>query len=320
VSGLSLGGFRPWRRAWFAPLATLLAVYALFVFLAPETFGRAVNLATMLRQTTVVAIAAVGMTFIIIQGGIDLSVGSMVALTTVVVAWKLKQGSSVPVALLLGIAVVTACGALNGLGTTALRITPFIVTLGSMTILRGAAKGLANEQKIDADIRGLDALVTPPENGLLPPGVYIAVAIALAGAALLHYTRFGRHVFAIGSNEATAKLCGVPVERTKILVYALGGALAGIAGLMELATLTVGDPTDSEGLELQVIAAVVVGGASLSGGEGSIGGALVGAFLMTVIKTGCTHLGIPNWVQHMLTGAIILTAAALDRFRRRSSR
>ncbi|NOU27832.1 MAG: ABC transporter permease [Polyangiaceae bacterium] len=274
----------------------------------------------MLRQTTVVAIAAVGMTFIIIQGGIDLSVGSMVALTTVVVAWKLKQGSSVPVALLLGIAVVTACGALNGLGTTALRITPFIVTLGSMTILRGAAKGLANEQKIDADIRGLDALVTPPENGLLPPGVYVALGIALAGAALLHYTRFGRHVFAIGSNEATARLCGVPVERTKILVYALGGALAGIAGLMELATLTVGDPTDSEGLELQVIAAVVVGGASLSGGEGSIGGALVGAFLMTVIKTGCTHLGIPNWVQHMLTGAIILTAAALDRFRRRSSR
>jgi ribose transport system permease protein len=310
--------FRPWHRAWFAPLVTLLVVYALFVVLAPETFGRPVNLATMLRQTTVVAIAAVGMTFVIIQGGIDLSVGSTVALTTVVVAWELKHGAGLPKAVFLGALAATACGALNGFGVTALRITPFIVTLGTMTILRGAAKGLANEQKIDADTHGLEALVTPPDNGLLPPGVYIAIVIAVLGAGLLHYTRFGRHVFAIGSNEATARLCGVKVERTKVLVYALAGALAGVAGLMELATLTVGDPTDSEGLELQVIAAVVIGGASLSGGEGSIGGALVGAFLMTVIKTGCTHLGIPNWVQQMLTGAIILTAAALDRFRRRA--
>ncbi len=309
--------FRPWQRAWFAPLVTLVVVYALFVALAPDTFGRAVNLTTMLRQTVVVAIAAVGMTFVIVQGGIDLSVGSTVALTTVVVAWTLKHGSSAPVAVIAACLVAAACGLANGLGATALRITPFIVTLATMTILRGAAKGLANEQKIDADTRGLDALLTPPEHGLFPTGVWIAGAIAVLGAGMLHFTRFGRHVFAIGSSEQTARLCGVRVDRTKILVYVLAGALAGLAGVMEFSTLTVGDPTDSEGLELSVIAAVVVGGASLSGGEGSIGGALIGAFLMTVIKTGCTHLGIPNWVQHMLTGAIILSAAALDRFRQR---
>ncbi len=308
----------PWQRPWFAPLVTLVAVYVLFVALAPDTFGRAVNLSTMLRQTVVVAIAAVGMTYVIIHGGIDLSVGSTVALTTVVLAWKLKHGSSAPVAVATAVAVAAACGLVNGLGVAWLRIAPFIVTLATMTVLRGSAKGLANEQKIDADTRGLEALLMPPEHGLFPAGVYVAAGVALAGALALYFTRFGRHVFAIGSNEATARLCGVDVTRTKIAVYVLAGALAGLAGVMEFSTLTVGDPTDSEGLELQVIAAVVVGGASLSGGEGSIGGALIGAFLMTVIRTGCTHVGIPNWVQHMLTGAIILTAAALDRFRRAS--
>jgi ribose transport system permease protein len=275
----------------------------------------------MARQTAVVGIAASGMTMIIMLGGIDLSVGSAVALTTVVVALLLKAGAGPGVAALAGVAVAAVTGALNGVLTARLGVMPFIVTLGSMSILRGAAKGLAHEQKIDVDVRGLDALVLPPSRGFLvfSPAVWLMLAVAVAVAVLLRRTRFGRHVVAIGSNEETARLCGVEVERVKILVYTLSAALAGLAGVIELGTLTVGDPTDSIGLELDVIASVVVGGGSLSGGKGSVAGALIGALLMTVIKTGCTHLGLPNWVQHIVTGGIIVAAVAvaLDRLRRR---
>ena len=188
-----------------------------------------------------------------------------------------------------------------------------------MSILRGAAKGLANEQKIDVDPHGLDVLLTAPERGLFPPGVWIAIAIAILATLTLRSTRFGRYVFAVGSNEATARLCGIDVNLVRVAVYALAGLLAGVAGLMEFSTLTVGDPTDSIGLELEVIAAVVIGGASLAGGEGTIAGSMVGALLMTVIKTGGTHLGLPNWVQEIATGAIILVAVAVDRARRKAS-
>lgn len=307
------------RHPWIGPLIALAAVYLLFSILSPETFGRTQNLVTMARQTVVVGIAAAGMTLIIILGGIDLSVGSLVALTTVVIASLLKSGSAPLAAVLLGIAVAAASGVLSGLFITGLGIRPFIVTLGAMSMLRGAAKGIAKEQKIDADARGLDSLlaVLPPDRSFLifPPGVWILLAVALLTAGLLHFTRLGRHIFAIGSSEPTARLCGVAVGRVKVTVYALSAALAGLAGVMEFSTLTVGDPTDSIGLELEVIAAVVIGGASLSGGEGSVLGSLLGAFLMTVIKTGCTHIGLPNWVQELVTGAIIVLAVSLDRLR-----
>ena len=316
VSLASMG--KPWRKPWFAPLVALIAVYILFVALSPDTFARSQNLVTMARQTVVVAIAAVGMTLIIVHGGIDLSVGSAVALTTVVVASLLKSGAGPWVASAGGIAASAATGLFNGLVITRLRLAPFIVTLGSMSILRGIAKGVAKEQKIDADARGLEALLSPGSGvfAVLPAGVFIAVAIAILAALALTYTRFGRHVYAVGSNEATARLAGIDVARVRVVVYTLAAALVGIAGVMEFSTLTVGDPTDSVGLELEVIAAVVIGGASLAGGEGSISGSLVGAFLMTVIKTGCTHLGLSNWVQEIVTGVIIVVAVAFDRVRR----
>jgi ribose transport system permease protein len=308
------------RRAWFGPLVALVCVYAVFAILRPDTFARASNLVTMARQTVVVAIAAVGATLVIVHGGIDLSVGSGVALATVVIASLLKSGHGPIAASLAGIAVLGATGLLTGAIVTRLKIAPFIVTLGSMSILRGVAKGVADEQKIDVDPHGLDALLAVPEHGALPYGVWIAVAIAVFFAAVLRYTRFGRHVFAVGSNEATARLCGVEVDRVRIAVYGIAGLLAGVAGVMEFSTLTVGDPTDSIGLELEVIAAVVIGGASLSGGEGTIAGSMVGALLMTVIKTGGTHLGLPNWVQEIVTGAIILAAVAIDRARKSRAR
>jgi ribose transport system permease protein len=306
-------------RRTLGPLVALVATYALFAALAPATFTRSANLVTMARQTTVVSIAAVGMTLIIVSGGIDLSVGSAVAFTTVVVAAALKAGCGPLVAVLAGVGAATLSGALCGGLVAGLRMAPFIVTLGAMSILRGAAKGIADEQKIDCDPRGLDALLAPSAGWpLVPPGVWLAILIAVGGALALRYTRFGRHVYAIGSNEATAVVCGVDVARVKVAVYAIAGALAGIAGVLEFSTLTVGDPTDSVGLELEVIAAVVIGGASLSGGEGTVAGSIVGAMLMAVIRTGCTFVGVHNWVQEIATGAIIVVAVAVDRLRHRA--
>ncbi len=321
MSGITsaLDALRSMRRpAWLGPLVALLVVYAVFAIITPEhSFLRAQNLPMMGRQTVVVAICALGMTLVIVTGGIDLSTGSLVALTTVIIAKLLKSGSSPVFAILCGVAVAALVGALIGFFVGRLRMMPFVVTLGAMTALRGAAKGLASEQKIDCEPHGLDRLL---DASLASPGIWIALALALATAALLDYTRFGRHVLAVGSNEAAAKLCGINAARVKILVYALSSMLAGIAGLMEFSTLTVGDPTDSFGLELEVIAAVVIGGAPLSGGEGSIVGSVLGALLMTVIRTGAVHMGMPSWVQEIVTGGIIFVAVAIDRARRPSAR
>ncbi len=308
----------PWRAAWFAPLVALVVLGVALSLARPDTFASPQNLATMARQTVVVGIAAVGMTLVIVHGGIDLSVGSTVALTTVVIASALRAGAGPFTAALAGIATATTAGLANGLMVARLRLPPFIVTLGTMSVLRGLAKGLAHEQKIDADPRGLDALLTPGAGvlAIVPAGVFVALLVAALAGIALGYTRGGRHVYAVGSSEATARLAGIEVERVRVLVYMLAGALLGLAGLMEFSTLTVGDPTDSVGLELEVIAAVVIGGASLSGGQGSISGSLVGAFLMTTIKTGCTHLGLSNWVQEIVTGVIIVVAVATDRVRR----
>jgi ribose/xylose/arabinose/galactoside ABC-type transport system permease subunit len=304
------------KKPWFGPLVALLCVYGLFSALTPDTFLRTLNLVTMLRQTVVVSIAAVGMALIIIHGGIDLSVGSTVALATVVVAKALQGGAGPATAILAGLVIGAGAGALNGAFVVGLRITPFIATLGTMTALRGIAKGLADEQKIDAPARGLDDLMAVlPGERLVPHGVWLALATAIVFALLLSYTRLGRHAVAIGSNELTARLCGVPVARVRIVIYTLGGLLAGLAGILEFSTLTVGDPTDSIGLELEAIAAVVIGGGSLAGGQGSVAGTLIGALLLTVIKAGCTHLGMPNWIQEILTGAIIVVAMTLDRIR-----
>ncbi len=312
------------KYPFLGPLFALILVYLLFALFAPPSFLRIENLATMARQTVVVGIAASGMTLVILLGGIDLSVGSTVALSTVVAALCLREGFPGPLAALAAMAAGLCVGLTNGVLSTTLRITPFIVTLGSMSAIRGLAKGLADSQKIDAPARGLDVLQAslPPGFGwaIFPPGVWIMLATSMLVAATLVYTRFGRHIVAIGSNEATARLCGVPVSRVKWIVYAAAGLLAGLAGVMEFSTLTVGDPTDSMGLELEVIAAVVIGGGSLAGGEASVAGAIFGAMLMTVIRTGSTHLGIDNWVQQIVTGLIIVAAVAIDRARREPGR
>jgi ribose/xylose/arabinose/galactoside ABC-type transport system permease subunit len=314
----------------------------------------------------VVGTAAVGATIIIISGGIDLSVGSTIALGTVVIALLLNAGAPPALAALGGVATGVACGSAIGAlvigrggrvaaavagavagwvlwprvggpvalaagaavagGTLALSelflrrlpLSPFIVTLAMWGALRGLAKGLGdNEPVYPRETGWLLQLMSnrAAESWLLPGGVWILLALALLMAGALRYTHFGRHVFAIGSSERTARLCGVPVERTKLLIYVVGVGCAGLAALLQFAYLSIGDPTTAQGVELRVIAAVVIGGASLSGGEGSIRGSLIGALIMTVVDNGCTQLRLDNWVQEILTGGIILVAVAVDRWR-----
>jgi ribose transport system permease protein len=310
---------------WLNLLGTflaLVAIFALFCILSPQTFPTLRNIENIAKQTTIVGIASMGMTLIIISGGIDLSVGSIVALTTVVIAFLLAHGAGPIVAVLGGIGAAGLCGLLNGALITGFRIVPFIVTLGTLLIVRGVAKGIANEQKIDAPLTWLiELLATLPSNLrkviFFPAGVWIMFILVAATAFLLRYTRFGRHIVAIGSNEQTARLCGVPVILTKIWVYITAGFLFGISGTMQFSRLTVGDPTVAVGLELDVIAAVVIGGGSLSGGEGSPLGSLIGAAIMTTIRVGSSHMGWRNWHQEIITGIIIIIAVALDRLRHR---
>ena len=301
------------------PLLGLLLVVALFSALRPRQFPTAANVEIMLLQTAVVGTAALGMTLVIASGGIDLSVGSQIALATVGLATLLAHGWSPLAAAGAVVMLGGLCGVIIGGLVTGLRLSPFIVTLGMWGGLRGAAKGLANETIVVAPVTWLNDLLTalPPDRtwALVPAGVWLTIALAAVVAVLLRFTILGRHIVAVGSNEQTARLCGVEVTQTKLAVYTLASCLAAVAGVLQYAYLTVGDPTTASGMELDIIAAVVIGGGSLAGGQGSVFGTLVGAVIMTVVANGCTKLDLPTWVQEIVTGLIIVSAVALDRFR-----
>jgi ribose/xylose/arabinose/galactoside ABC-type transport system permease subunit len=303
-------------------LIGLLFVFGLFSFLRPQTFLTMDNVQLILLQTAVVGTAALGMTMIIISGGIDLSPGSNIALCTVVVALLLMHKVSPIFAALGGVAVSALCGLVIGLLITRLGLSPFIVTLGMWGALRGVAKGLANSNTVMAPETWLNNLLntlSPSQSWMIAPaGVWMMVILALGVSAMLKYTRTGRHIFAIGSNERTARLCGIQIEKSKLIIYTLAAMFVGLAGVLQFSYLTVGDPTTANGLELNIIAAVVIGGGSLSGGEGSILGSLIGAMIMTTVSNGCTKMELANWVQEIVTGGIIIFAVALDRFRHRT--
>ncbi len=325
----------------FGRLLGLVIVFAFFAVMIPKgTFVQRGNVERIMIQSAVVAAAALGATMVIISAGIDLSVGSCIALTAVIIAYVLdykyigpdgqmvgaidKMPLLLPwLALAAGILVSTLVGFINGLLITGLRIVPFIVTLGTLQAIRGSAKGIANEQNIYTSPTWINALMDPVAGDkdrawmLLPPSVWLVLLAAVFAACLLRYTRLGRHIFAVGSNEQTARLCGVPVVRTKVLVYTLAGFFAGMAGLLQYAYIGMGSPTTAIGYELAVIAAVVIGGGSLMGGEGSIFGTLVGALIITVLAAGGQQMGWPKWVQEIVTGCIIVGAVALDQFRHR---
>ncbi len=297
------------------PFIALLVVYGIFGMMNPRMFSEGVML-NILTQTVIVGTAAIGMTLIIIAGGIDLSVGSIIALCGVFAATLVTKDYSPPLVFLATIAFGGFCGLVNGGLTVGLRLLPFIITLGTMQIFRGAGKVATSGTPVNLPF---DVTSYKPWMGGtgIPWGVWLMITLVIFFTLLMRYTRFGRHIFAVGSNEHTATLCGVNVARVKLFVYMISGALAGISGLMIMAKSSQGDPTTAVGMELDIIAAVVIGGASLSGGEGTVLGAVIGALLMTTIRTGCVLNGIPTPVTEVITGTIIVIAVIIDRLRHR---
>jgi ribose transport system permease protein len=307
-----LGRFGP-----FLGLALVMLIFSLLME-SPERYLSPFNLRIVLVQTVIVALGAIGMTLIIISGGIDLSVGSTVALAGVLTAIGINAGLPPAIAVGAGILVGGAVGVVNGLVITRLRVVPFIATLGMLGIARGMAKLLAHEQTVNVPETWInELLVTFPKPSwlLVAPGVWIAIGLAIMAAVVLRNTVFGRRVFALGSNEQAARACGIPTNRLKVLIYALGGLMFGLAGVMQMSRLRQGDPTVAGGSELDIIAAVVIGGGSLSGGEGSILGSMTGALIMAFLRNGCQQMGWPNYIQEIIIGAIIVAAVALDRWR-----
>jgi len=310
----------------FLELLFVVAIFAIADNLQADggkflTFRNAQNI---LVQSSVVGMAALGMTVIIISGGIDLSAGTAMALSATVLAWFLREGYSPAMAVGAGVATGCACGGLNGLLVSRLKVVPFIITLGTMTIYLGLAKLLGKNTMV-RPVPGqipewMGELLSPrvaQEWMLFPPGVWLLLVLAILVSAMLRYSVFGRHVFAVGSNEATARLCGIHVPLTRVAVYTISGFFVGMAGLYQFGRLTIGDPTAGTGKELPIIAAVVIGGGSLNGGRGSILGTLTGALIMQVISSGCTALKQSNAIQEIIIGTIIITAVSVDQFRQR---
>lgn len=334
-----------WARGLAAPLVGLAVVTLVFSIAAPSFLG-AGNAQALAAQTVVVALGAIGMTFVIVSGGIDLSVGSVMALSSVTAAVVLRQGHGDAAAVLAAVAVGVGAGLANGGLVARLGIAPFIATLGTMSAARGAAKWMAGERNVyppEGWQSSFMAKQPDPSWLLVAPGVWLTLGLALLAGVVLRRTVLGTWVVAVGSNEATAILCGVPVRRVKASVYVIAGALAGVAGVAQLHRLSSGDPTTALGKELEVVAAVVIGGASLAGSEGRMLGSLLGALLMAALANGCNLVdlvaaarrvglseeqgarlesllggsGIPNYVQEVLVGAIIVAAATADRLRHR---
>jgi ribose transport system permease protein len=319
---LSAGFLQTWLNR-VGPALGLLLVIGIFTLLmdSPARFLSPNNLRIVLSQTVIVAIGAIGMTLIIISGGIDLAVGSTIALTGVVTALSINAGVSPVLALASGILVGGVVGVVNGVVITRLKVVPFIATLGMLGIGRGVAKWLANQQTVNMPDTWLNELLVMFPNPswlLVAPGVWITIILAVVAAVVLRQTVFGRRVFALGSNEAAARACGIATDRLKIWIYGLAGLLFGLAGVMQMSRLRQGDPTVAAGSELDIIAAVVIGGGSLNGGEGSILGSMIGALIMAFLRNGCQQVGWPNYVQEIIIGTIIVVAVAVDRWRARS--
>jgi len=316
----SPGSARRRTLASLGPFLGLLAVIAVFALLtdSPSQYLSVRNFRIVVAQTVIVALGAIGMTMIIVSGGIDLSVGSAIALTGVVTAIGIRDGWGPFAAVLAGVAAGGVIGIVNGLAITRMKVIPFIATLGTLGMARGVAKWIADQQTVNVPetwINDLAVTFPRPEWLLVAPGVWLTVGLAVLAAFVLRRTVFGRRVFALGSNESAARACGIPVDRLKVWIYGLAGLLFGLSGVMQMSRLRQGDPTVAIGTELDVIAAVVIGGGSLNGGVGTILGSMIGASIMAVLRNGSQQMGWPNYIQEIIIGAIIVIAVALDRVR-----
>lgn len=291
-------------------VAGLIALSLLLWALTPY-FLTVSNLLNVLEQTAINAVIAAGMTFVIISGGIDLSVGSLVALAGVVLALGLQAGWPGPVAIAAAVAVGSAFGVLSGLAITWGRLPPFIATLGMMSVARGSALLFTDGRPISGFGAGFRTLATGRVLGI-PAPVLVTVAVYVLAHLVLQRTRFGRYVYAMGGNEEATRLSGVSVRFHKTAVYAVSGLASAIAAVLLTARLNSAQPIAGMMYELDAIAAVVIGGTSLMGGDGALGGTLIGALIMGVLRNGLNLLGVSSFVQQVVIGLVIVFAVLID--------
>jgi len=298
------------RGRQLGTLAGLALLVVLLTVLSPH-FLTVSNLMNVMEQTSINAVIAVGMTFVILSGGIDLSVGSLVALSGVALAAALRSGVPLPIALLAGLATGAAAGLVNGLLITRGKLPAFIATLGMMSVARGLTLFVTDGRPISGFEAGFRTLATGRVLGV-PASVLLAAALYLAAHVVLTRTRFGLYVYAIGGNEEATRLSGVGVRFHKTMVYVLAGLMSAVAAVILTARLNSAQPIAGMMYELDAIAATVIGGTSLLGGSGTIGGTLIGALIMGVLRNGLNLLGISSFLQQVVIGLVIIAAVLVD--------
>jgi ribose transport system permease protein len=306
------------RARQFGTLIGLVVLCAILWVLSPH-FLTVSNLLNIAEQTSINAIVAVGMTFVILSGGIDLSVGSLVALAGVVLGTALKGGQPLPIALVLGLAVGLASGLINGGLISWGGLPPFIVTLGTMSIARGAALLYTEGRPVSGFDEGFRVLATG-RVGFIPAPVIATAVVYLIAHFVLTRTTFGRYVYAIGGNEEATRLSGVSIRFHKTMIYGVSGLMSAAAAVILTARLNSAQPIAGMMYELDAIAATVIGGTSLMGGEGSLGGTLVGALIMGVLRNGLNLLGVSSFLQQIVIGGVIVVAVLLDTVLKRKHR
>jgi len=296
-----------------------LIILVIIAAILSPAFLSPMNLMNIARQTAITGIVGVGMTFVIITGGIDLSVGSIIGVVAVIEAKALASGMSFSVVLPLALLVGSLLGAINGVGVAYGKMQPFIMTLASMVALRGAAMTIAEGQPISPGWEVADEIywLGGGNVGIIPIPVILFALIIIICYFILRFTFFGRYVYAIGGNVEAARLSGINIERTQILTYAISGLLSAVSALILVSRLTVGEPTAGTGVELDAIAMAVIGGTSLMGGEGGVIGTLMGAILLAVLANILNLVGVSPFSQQIFKGVIIVLAVLIERFEKR---
>lgn len=295
-----------------------LALLVLVLSLLSPHFLTTENLLNITRQVAVNAILATGMTFVIISAGIDLSVGSVLALSGCVMAIALNAGVGIFPGILLAVGVGSLCGLANGFMTGYLRVPPFIATLGMMSVARGLALVVTGGYPIFELPEGFSYLGTGYLWDVLPVSLLFTILVVVAAHFVLTRMKLGRYVYVIGGNEEAAVLSGVNVKATKMLIYTICGFLAGLASVVFVSRLNSAQPTAGIAYELDAIAATVIGGTSLFGGVGSIGGTVIGALIMGVLRNGLNLLNVSSFWQQVVIGVVIITAVYVDQLRHRN--
>ena len=302
-------------QEFFKKTGILWVMVALIIVMSmiSPTFFTSRNLINVAKQASITSIIGVGMTFVLITGGIDLSVGSVMALSGTLAASAAVAEKNIPIAIviLIGAGLGTLCGLINGIGVSYVGFPPFIMTLGMMTIARGIPLVYTNGTPVFGLSEAFNTLANSRSLGI-PTLVYYMVIISVIGYIILSKTVLGRQIYGIGGNEEAARLSGVSVARLKMLVYVFSGFLAGIAGILICSRITSGNGTVAEGYEMNAISAAVIGGVSMTGGSGSVLGMVVGAMILTIIQNSFDIMGVNSFYQDIIKGIIILLAVFLD--------